>query len=86
MALQDIFYIVGIVFMTVYLVLLIAIVVVLLYLRKKVAEFQTTVEEKFEIVKTVLSHPADVATSVGAAMASSALKKLSNLGKKDKNT
>ena len=73
MMLQNTFYIIGIICMTLYTLLLIAIVVLLFYIKKKISDVSKNVEEKIREVKEIVSHPKEVAASVGAAVADTAL-------------
>jgi len=82
--LQDTFYIVGIICMTLYTLLLIAVVLLLIYIKNKISEFTENVQEKIETVKEITSHPKEVAASVGAAVADTALTKASQMVKSKK--
>lgn len=81
MDLQQIFYLIGIIFMVTYLLLLVAIVVLLFYIRKKVGEMQVSLEEKFEIAKAIIAHPKEMV----ASMAQSAINKIGDIGKEKRS-
>ncbi len=53
MDLQNVFYTMGIVFMAAMFVLMIALIVLLLYIKNKVTDLQRNIQEKIEIVSTV---------------------------------
>ncbi len=55
MNLQDTFYILGIIFMTLSIVILIAIAVLIFYLKKRVEEIHRFVDEKIEDITTITS-------------------------------
>jgi Sec-independent protein translocase protein TatA len=81
MALQTTFYIVGIICMTLYTLLLLAVVILLLYIKKKINELTDEVQSKIEVVREITSHPKEVAATVGAAVAQTAIEKASQLSK-----
>jgi len=84
MDLQNTFYIIGIICMTLYTLLLIAIVVLLFYIKNKITEFYTILEEKIETVKEVIYHPKRAAATVGTAVADVALNQAEKLIKNNK--
>ena len=53
MDLQTTFYIMGIIFMTISFVFMIAIIVFLLYIKNRVTQLQKNVQEKIEVAATV---------------------------------
>lgn len=77
--LQMAFYIVGITFMVLYGLLLVGIVIILFYLWKKISVFIDTITEKLTSVKYVASHPEEIATSVGEALAGMAIDQLKKI-------
>jgi hypothetical protein len=79
MNIQDVFYLLGIVFMTFSLGLLLTIVIFLFYVRKKANEFYQKTDAKVKLVKSVMSHPKEIATALGATFANKALHKVSDL-------
>lgn len=72
MDIQTIFYLVGIIYMTLYTLLFIAKVILVFVIKKKVTAIYKGVERKYETIKEVVTHPQDVAASVGAAVANTA--------------
>lgn len=79
--LQNTFYSIGIIFMTLYTLLLIAIVVLLFYIKKKITEVIKHVEDKLDAVKTLASHPRETAAVVGEAVADTALTEVAKFAK-----
>ncbi len=84
MTLQNTFYVIGIICMTLYTLLLIAIVVLLFYIKAKITEVTKQVQAEFNQIKEIVSHPKEVAANVGAAMASTALHEASKLMQRKK--
>jgi hypothetical protein len=68
MNLQDWFYIIGIIYMTLYTVLLIVVIVLLVYAINKINEF-------IETLKDYLNHPKETAVKIGSKLASTLLDK-----------
>jgi hypothetical protein len=85
MNLQDTFYIVGIISMTLYTLLLIAIIILLFYIRKKVSDLAENISKKFEVINDIIKHPKEVATSVAAGVAETALTHVVDFVKSKKN-
>jgi Sec-independent protein translocase protein TatA len=77
MDLQNTFYIVGIIYMTLYTLLLIAVIILLLYIKKKVTELTDNIQEKVETIQDMASHPKETAASIRAAVAQTAFEKVS---------
>jgi Sec-independent protein translocase protein TatA len=77
MDLQNTFYIVGIIYMTLYTLLLIAVIVLLIYIKKKVTELTENIQEKINTIQDMASHPKETAASFGAAVAQTAFEKVS---------
>ncbi len=73
MNLANTFYIVGIICMTLYTIILLAIVILLLYIWRKFVHIQKQIEKRFDEIQFVIKHPRETATNLGAAAASSAL-------------
>lgn len=84
MTLQTIFYIIGILCMSLYTVLLIAVVILLFYIKKKMTDFSKMVEEKVSEVKTIMHSPRDMAATVGATLADKAAEFIKSKSKKEK--
>lgn len=72
MQLQNIYYIVSIIFMTIGIVLLIVIGVVLVTIRQKLVHLSDILERKLEILSRYASDPGDAALQIGTKMASRA--------------
>lgn len=79
MRLADIFYIVGIISMSLYTLLLVAIVILLLYIWKKCIEIQRKVEDRFDEFTHIIKHTKETASELGAAAASSALDQFAHM-------
>jgi len=68
MNLQDIFYIVGIGTMVVFIILFIVFIAVLLFLKKKIKDVYTLVEKDYSTVKQAITHPEKAISTVGEAI------------------
>lgn len=77
--LQTTFYIIGIIYMTLQVLLFVIIVVLLFYIKNKVTNIVTIVEERIDMIRNIVKHPGDIATSVGTAVATTAIDKVSDL-------
>lgn len=69
MSLENTFYIVGIIAMSLYTLLLIAIVILLFYIKNKISEVYEKVESRLDAAKSVFTHPAQTAVMLGASAA-----------------
>lgn len=76
MSLQDLFYIVGLFYMTMCIVLLLSLVVAVFYIKKKVGDLEHTFEKKLEIISQAASHPAEAAVGIGASLAEAAVDRI----------
>lgn len=79
MALQTTFYIMGIIYMSLNILILLAIGVVLFIIYKKVMEIQKHVSQTVDRVNHILKHPEDTAVTMGATAAASAYNKVKSL-------
>jgi len=75
MTLQNTFYVLGIVFMSLSILLLIAMVIATFYIKSKIAKIQEIIEEKLNLARHVANHPSDIAVDLGTVVASKAIKK-----------
>jgi len=73
MNLQNVFYIVGIICMTLYILLLLVVIIFLFYIKKRITDFTEVVNKKLSLAKDVVKHPKEVAATVGAAVADASL-------------
>lgn len=80
--LQNIFYIMAIVFMTLGSVLLIVIAVLLLTLKNKVVDLHNTVDKKINDLSSAVSDPSSLAVDLGTKVARSAVQKVKDSFKK----
>lgn len=71
--------------MVLHSVLLLILVILLFSIRKKVMNITHELEEKFDIMKTVISHPKETASVVGGAVADAAIDQAAKLFKKDED-
>ncbi len=76
MSLQDLFYLVGLAYMTMGIVLLIALVFAVFYIKKKVNDMHRTFDEKLEFVRNLTAHPAESAVDIGASLAEAAVERI----------
>jgi hypothetical protein len=79
MSLQDFFYIVAIITMSIHVLILIIVIFVLLSIRKKITETADAIERKMENVKDLVAHPKIVATSIGKMILGGAVTQLTKL-------
>jgi hypothetical protein len=77
MSLQDTFYLVAIIFMSLYTVFLLAIIILLAYLIKKVIEF-------YETLTYITKHPGETAAKIGSRLAEKAWNKVTKTEKNQK--
>lgn len=76
MTLQDVFYIVGLVYMTLGIILLLALVIAVFYIKKKVEDMHKTFEQKLDLVHKIVQRPAESAMDIGATVAEAAIEKI----------
>lgn len=79
MDLQSWFYLIGIIYMVLAIIILIAIGYVLFALKQKVTHLTNTIEERVEMVSRMVADPTDVAFNVGTHVANKAAKKVKSL-------
>lgn len=79
MSLQEIFYIVAIVTMSIHILVLFIALGILIAIRKKIADTADALERRIENVKNFVTHPNVVATSLGKLLLDQATKKLSGI-------
>jgi hypothetical protein len=84
MNIQNTFYILGIIYMTLYTLLLIAVVILLFYIKKRINDAVSDIKNKLEIAKDIISHPKEIAAEVGRAVTATALDKASEFLKNRK--
>lgn len=70
---------VGLFYMTMCIVLLLALVVAVFYIKKKVNDMHRTFEQKLEFVKNITSRPAESAVDIGASFAEAAVEKIKSV-------
>ena len=62
--------------MTMCIVLLIALVVAVFFIKKKVSDMHKTFEDKLELISNITSHPAESAVDIGASLAEAAIERV----------
>jgi hypothetical protein len=82
MSLQDIYYVMSIVYMTILCVIAIAVAVLLFYIMKKIADLSRAVDQQIERLNRLTADPADTAANFGAAVANTAINRISKIIKK----
>ena len=85
MNLQTTFYVMGIIYMTLNILILIGIGIVLFVVAKKVFEIQRRVSEAIDAITRIARHPEDLAADVGATAAASAYNKVKSLFRNGQN-
>lgn len=78
MSLQDTYYLVSIIAMSLIAIFFAAAVVMLFYIQHKASKLIKLVEDNLEKAKDIVSHPGDMAAAVGNAVVNSAVGKVSN--------
>ncbi|MBP6913221.1 MAG: hypothetical protein KBC00_01275 [Candidatus Levybacteria bacterium] len=73
MSLQEVFYIVGLVYMSLGIVLLIALVIVAFYIKGRIDAIHKTFDQKLHIIEKLTSRPAESAADFGASLAEAAI-------------
>ncbi|MGE5042354.1 MAG: hypothetical protein ACM3IJ_05645 [Candidatus Levyibacteriota bacterium] len=84
MTLQDLFYIVGLMYMSMGIVLLIALVFAVFYIKKRVDDMHKTFDDKLGLLGKAIHHPAESAVDLGASFAEAALEKVKEVIEKKK--
>ena len=79
MNLQDTFYIIGIICMSLYTLLLIVVVILMFYIKKKINDLTDTVQEQIDTAKEIADHPKRAAAEIGAAVATKVLSKTADI-------
>ena len=76
MNLENTFYTIGIIFMTFYTLLLVAVVVLLFIIKKKMTEIYDQAENKWEQIKDLAKNPKQTLTNVGLSLVDKAIDKV----------
>lgn len=61
--------------MVLYTLLLVAVIILLFYIKNKISDVTKNIQDKLEVAKDIAKHPKEIAASVGAAVADTALTK-----------
>lgn len=72
MDIQNTYYVLGIIFMTLSIILLVGMLVLVFYIWRKVSQMQQFIEEKID---DLTNRPGEIAGELGAAMVHKAVKK-----------
>lgn len=86
MSLQDLFYIVGLMYMSMGIVLLIALVFAVFYIKKRVDDMHKVFDDKLGLIGKVMHHPAESAVDLGASFAEAAIEKIKEVVENKKKT
>lgn len=84
MSLQDLFYIVGLVYMSMGIVLLVALVFAVFYIKKRIDDLHKSFDKKLEFAQHVIHKPAESAVDIGAQFAEAAIEKVKDVLEKSK--
>lgn len=84
MSLQDLFYLLGIIMMSLASLLLLGIVILLFYIKKKITDLHDTIENKINTVSSLVSQSGEIAANVGATLAQGAIKGVARMMEKKK--
>lgn len=76
MTLENLFYIVALFYMGMGIVLLIALVFAVFFIKKKVMDLEKTFEDKLGIIADAARHPGEAAMGIGASFAEKAIDKI----------
>lgn len=76
MSLQDLFYIVGLVYMSLGIILLIALVIAVFLVKKKINDMQRLFDQKLHFIEKMAQRPAESAVDIGASLAEAAMDKI----------
>ncbi|HVZ11931.1 MAG TPA: hypothetical protein VG965_02785 [Patescibacteria group bacterium] len=79
MDVQNAFYILGIVFMAVMLILLIGIIAFLFYIKAKINQFHKQVNEKIDLINNVAGYTGTLAGGVGGRVIAAAAEKVGEI-------
>jgi cell shape-determining protein MreC len=82
MDLQNTFYVVAIVFMTLFILLFIGVVVLMFVIQRKLSALYTSIDEKISSVKYAMDRPREIAASIGAAVADKAINSIGKMTSK----
>jgi len=86
MGLQEVFYILGIFYMGMGMVLLVALVFAVFYIKKRIDTIQRAMEEKLDVIANAAKHPGEAAVGIGASLAEAAIEKIKDALENKKKT
>ena len=79
MEIQDVFYIVGIIFMGALLILFIIVITLLFMLKRKITTLTKSFDKKFSLLSNIITNPQKTAAVIGGAVVEKAMHKASQL-------
>lgn len=79
MSLQEIFYIVSIVTMSLFIIFFVALVVLVFFIRAKIDKLILVVEKRVEDIKQLVTNPARIAATVGEAVVDTAINQVEKM-------
>ena len=82
MNLQNIFYLVGIIYMILFILMTAAIVVLLFYIKNTISDIHRSIDEKIDLITEKATKPLDIATDVGNTIAGAIMDTAKKFGQK----
>ena len=82
MDLQNTFYLMAIIFMSLLIIITLAVAVILFYIMKKIADVQKAIDKQIDRLNRFTADPADTAANIGAAVANTAINQVKRMIKK----
>ena len=79
MELADLFYLLAVIFMVLFIMMLIGVIVLLFFIKKKVTDVHTTIEQKIHLITHPSKETGDLAAGIGSVVAGMAMKKVSKV-------
>lgn len=86
MDLQSLFYLLGIIFMTISITILIVAGIIVFYVKNKIEQTARKVDEKIDSLTRMTAQPGQIAATVGTVVVDSAVKKMRSFLNKKKKT
>jgi sensor histidine kinase YesM len=78
-SIQDIFYLLGSIYLTVGILVMIFIAIVLLMMAKSISHLSKMIEEKIGVISDIAEDPSSYAIKLGSNVAGSAIKKVKEM-------
>lgn len=83
--LQSIFYVAGIIYIILNIIILVAVGVGMIFVFRSIKNMQRKVEEKMKFAERIIQHPEEVIGAIGASLIRMSLQNAKKLFKKRKN-